>query len=129
MAIREKYNVPNGLLEIELTESAFTLEAGTLTDAVSKLHEYGFRVAIDDFGSGDSSLGTLKDIKADTLKMDMRFMEGFEKGGRVGTIVTSVLRMARWLALPVVVEGVETKEQADFIKSVGGDAIQGYYYS
>lgn len=129
LAIREKYDVPSGLLEIELTESAFTLEAGTLTDAVSKLHEYGFRVAIDDFGSGDSSLGTLKDIKADTLKMDMRFMEGFEKGGRVGTIVTSVLRMARWLALPVVVEGVETKEQADFIKSVGGDAIQGYYYS
>ena len=59
LAIREKYDVPSGLLEIELTESAFTLEAGTLTDAVSKLHEYGFRVAIDDFGSGDSSLGTL----------------------------------------------------------------------
>ena len=127
--IAEKYNIPRDMLEIELTESSFTLDAAILADMMNKLHSHGFKVAIDDFGSGYSSLGILKDIKADTLKMDLSFLIGFERGGRVGTIMTSVLHMAKRLELPVVVEGVETKAQADFIKSVGGDMIQGYYYS
>ena len=61
--------------------------------------------------------------------MDLSFLVGFERGGRVGTILTSVIHMAKRIGLPVVVEGVETKKQADFIKSIGGDMIQGYYYS
>lgn len=127
--IAEGYKVPPSFLEIELTESAFTLESTMLENAVSHLHEHGFSVAIDDFGSGYSSLGLLKDVDADTLKLDMRFMSGFEKGGRVGIVVTSVVHMANWLGLTVVAEGVETREQADFIRSVGGDMIQGYYYA
>ena len=121
--------VPTEMLEVEITESAFVLESKILSDMVESLHSHGFKVAIDDFGSGYSSLGILKDIDADVLKMDMKFLEGFEKGGRVGTIVLAMMRMAKWLKLNVVVEGVETKEQADFIKSIGGEMIQGYYYS
>ncbi len=127
--IAEKYHIPRHMVEIELTESSFTLDASVLADIMDKLHRYGFKVAIDDFGSGYSSLGILKDIKADTLKMDLSFLVGFERGGRVGTILTSVIHMAKRIGLPVVVEGVETKKQADFIKSIGGDMIQGYYYS
>lgn len=128
-AIVEKYALDPGMLEIELTESSFVLDSQILIRTISHLHEHGFKVAIDDFGSGYSSLGILKDIYADTLKIDIKFLEGFEQGGRVGTIVTAVLRMAKWLEVPVVVEGVETKSQADFIRSIGGDMIQGYYYS
>ena len=127
--IAEKYHIPRHMLEIELTESSFTLDASVLAETLDNLHKYGFKVAIDDFGSGYSALGILKDIKADTIKMDLSFLVGFESGGRVGTILTSVIHMAKRIGLSVVVEGVETKKQADFIKSVGGDVIQGYYYS
>lgn len=127
--IAEKYNVDPKFLEIELTESAFFMKAEDIILVVDRLHEYGFSVAIDDFGSGFSSLNMLKDISVDVLKIDMKFLEGFEHGGKVGTVVTSVIRMAKWLGIPVVAEGVETKEQVDFLRTLGCDMIQGYYYS
>jgi PAS domain-containing protein len=65
----------------------------------------------------------------DTLKIDTKFLEGFEHGGKVGTVVTSVIRMAKWLGLPVVAEGVETREQVDFLRSLGCEMIQGFFYS
>lgn len=123
------YGVDPGLLEIELTESAFLLESEILRQVVDKLHEFGFSVAIDDFGSGFSSLNMLKDIEVDTLKIDMKFLEGFELGGRAGTVVTAVVRMAKWLGIPVVAEGVETIGQLEFLRTLGCEVAQGYYYS
>jgi len=105
------------------------METKDTSQVVDKLHEYGFMVAIDDFGSGFSSLNMLKDFDFDTLKIDTKFLEGFERGGKVGTVVTSVIRMAKWLGIPVVAEGVETKEQLDFLRTLGCEMIQGYYYS
>lgn len=84
---------------------------------------------MDDFGSGYSSFNTLKDIPVDILKVDMKFMDGFEKGGRVGTILASILRMTKWLDIPVVAEGVETVEQCDFLRSIGCDYTQGFYFA
>ncbi|NLH00460.1 MAG: EAL domain-containing protein, partial [Clostridiales bacterium] len=127
--IAQKYGVDTKYIEIELTESAFLLEGEILEQIVDKLHEYGFSVSIDDFGSGFSSLNMLKDVEVDTLKIDMKFLEGFERGGRVGTVVTSVIRMAKWLGIPVVAEGVETKEQVDFLRTLGCEMVQGFYYS
>ncbi|MEG1404140.1 MAG: EAL domain-containing protein [Oscillospiraceae bacterium] len=127
--IVHKYDVAPELLEIELTESAFLMENSILNAVVNELRRHGFRVAIDDFGSGFSSLNMLKDVSVDTLKIDMKFLDGFEYGGKVGTVVTSVVRMAKWLGIPVIAEGVETGEQADFLRSLGCDLIQGYYYS
>ncbi|MEA4895513.1 MAG: EAL domain-containing protein [Oscillospiraceae bacterium] len=127
--ITQKYGIDPKYLEIELTESAFILDAKDQNKIADKLHEYGFSVAIDDFGSGFSSLNMLKDFDADTLKIDTKFLEGFEDGGRVGTVVTSVIRLAKWLGISVVAEGVETRDQVDFLHSLGCETIQGYYYS
>lgn len=128
-SIAKKYGVDTKYLVVELTESAFIMEGQTLIDIVQCLHAHGFAVAIDDFGSGFSSLNMLKDVDVDELKIDMKFLEGFERGGKVGTVVTSVIRMAKWLGIPAVAEGVETREQIDFLRTLGCDMIQGYYYS
>ncbi|MFB0921064.1 MAG: EAL domain-containing protein, partial [Oscillospiraceae bacterium] len=127
--ITRKYGIDPKYFEIELTESAFIMDSKEQNEVADRLHKFGFTVAIDDFGSGFSSLNMLKDFDADTLKIDTKFLEGFERGGRVGTVVTSVIRLAKWLGIPVVAEGVETREQADFLHSLGCEAIQGYYYS
>ncbi|MEG1361415.1 MAG: EAL domain-containing protein [Lachnospiraceae bacterium] len=125
----EKYNIPTYLLQLELTESAYTDNPTTMKTVMSRLQAYGFTVLMDDFGSGYSSLNMLKDINVDILKLDMRFLENSEIAGRGENILTSIVRMAKWLNIPVVVEGVETKEQTDFLKSLGCDYAQGYYYA
>jgi len=85
---------------------------------------------MDDFGSGYSSLNLLKDIDIDVIKLDMEFVRsGLNKNTRGGTILTSVINMLKWLELPVIAEGVETIEQADFLKSIGCIYIQGFLYS
>ena len=127
--IAQKYGVDPKNLEIELTESAYIMDTKDQSRIIDKIHEYGFSVAIDDFGSGFSALNMLKDFDVDTLKIDTKFLEGFERGGKVGTVVTSVMRMAKWLGIPVVAEGVETREQIDFLRSIGCEMIQGFYYS
>jgi len=127
--LAQKYGVEPKNLEIELTESAFIMDTNNQNKIIDKLHEYGFTIAIDDFGSGFSSLNMLKDFDVDTLKIDTKFLEGFERGGKVGTVVTSVIRMAKWIGIPVVAEGVETREQVDFLRSLGCEMIQGFYYS
>lgn len=127
--ITQKYGIDPKYLEIELTESAFIMDAKDQNRVADRLHEFGFTVAIDDFGSGFSSLNMLKDFDADTLKIDTKFLDGFEYGGKVGTVVTSVIRLAKWLGIPVVAEGVNTREQVDFLHSLGCETIQGYFYS
>lgn len=121
------YQVEPRLFRIEITESAYMDNAEQLMTTVSKLQQAGFLVLMDDFGSGYSSLNTLKDIPVDMLKLDMRFMEGFDSGGRVGTVMASVLRMAKWLGVPVIAEGVETYDQYTFLKSAGCEYTQGFY--
>lgn len=126
--IRKEYDVPVRLLRIEITESSTIGGSESVAAIVNKMHELGYMVEMDDFGSGYSSLNVLKDIPVDIIKMDMRFWKG-EIGGRGGVIISSVARMAKWLGNPVIVEGVETKEQADYMQSVGCRYIQGYLYS
>lgn len=127
--ITDKYNIDPRYFRIEITESAYNDNPAQLLETIGKLREKCYPVLMDDFGSGYSSLNTLKDIPIDILKLDMKFMQGFEKNGKVGTIVTSVSRMAKWLNIPMLAEGVETKEQFDFLVSVGCAYIQGYYFS
>lgn len=127
--IRVKHDVPTKLIHVELTETAAVAGAGVVIDAIKRLHELGYTVEMDDFGSGYSSLNVLKDIDFDVLKLDLKFIGGAIGNERGGTILSSVVRMAKWLKLPVIAEGVENVEQADFLKSVGCDYIQGYLYS
>ena len=84
---------------------------------------------MDDFGCGYSSLNMLKDIPVDVLKMDMKFVEKSDNEQRSADILQMVIAMADKLGMSVIAEGVETKERADFLQSIGCDLIQGYYYS
>lgn len=124
-----KYELPVELLRLEITESAFAEAAEQIIDVVKTLQGMGFTVEIDDFGSGYSSLNTLKDVPANGLKLDMRFLEDNGNSQRGGNILSSVVRMAKWLNMEVIAEGVETVEQADFLRSIGCNNIQGYLYS
>ncbi len=127
--IRNNYNVPAKYLRIEITESVVVGGSQYVNGIVKRLHECGYVVEMDDFGSGYSSLNVLKDVELDIIKLDMLFLSEESDTKRGGTILSSMVRMAQWLGMPVIAEGVEHVEQADFLKSIGCDYIQGYLYS
>lgn len=127
-SIMEKYGIRKELFRIEVTESAYSENPQKVIETVKKLKEKGFTIMMDDFGSGYSSLNTLKDLPVDILKIDMRFMNDLKSGGKSAIILESVVRMAKWMNLRTVAEGVETKEELNFLKSVECEYIQGYYF-
>ena len=127
--IRAKYDIPVNYLRIEITESAVMGSSQLINEVVRKLHYHGYIVEMDDFGSGYSSLNVLKDIDLDVIKLDMLFMNEKSDTNRGGTILSSVVRMAKWLDMPVIAEGVENIRQADFLRSIGCDYIQGYVWN
>ena len=116
-------------LKLEITETAFVLDIKKQMELVRRLQEYGFIIEIDDFGSGYSSLNSLKDISVDVLKMDMKFFEQTDEHGRSEKIVRSVINLANELGMPVIAEGVETAEDVEMLRRVGCQIVQGYYYS
>ncbi|MEG1931207.1 MAG: EAL domain-containing protein [Anaerovorax sp.] len=125
----EKYHISPDYLRLEITESAYVQNPKQLIEAVESLRNHGFTVEIDDFGSGYSSLNTLKDLQVDVLKLDMKFLEDKGKSDRRDRILYHVINMAKSLGLKVIAEGVETKEQADFLLSIGCELMQGYYFA
>lgn len=124
-----EYQIPAELLNLELTESAFMEDQDLIMRTMSNLHQLGFKIMMDDFGSGYSSLNVLKDMEVDYLKVDMKFLQDQEFNGKGEKVLTSVIRMAKWLHLPSIVEGVETLEQVDFLKCIGCEYAQGFYYA
>ena len=120
---------PRNLIEIELTESAFFDDKNALIKTISKLKEYGFAVSMDDFGSGYSSLNSLKDMPLDILKLDAEFFRGEAQGERGKIVVSETIKLARSLNMRTVAEGVEVREQVDFLAEQGCDMIQGFYYA
>lgn len=126
-ALVERYGIDPSLIEVEITESAYSERPDRIVAAFDALAERGFTVLMDDFGSGYSSLNMLKDINVDVLKIDMRFLDRDDR--RSKDIMESAIRMARWLDLPVIAEGVETREQVNFLLDVGCSYAQGYYYA
>ena len=127
--IRKKYEVPAKYLRVEITESTVVGGIKQVNKIIEQLHECGYLVEMDDFGSGYSSLNVLKDISFDIIKLDMMFLREETESNRGGIIVSAVMRMAKWLGMPVIAEGVETVKQADFLRSIGCESIQGYLYS
>lgn len=125
----EKYQIAPKNLKIEVTETVLSRSKELLNDTLSKLRAYGFIVEIDDFGSGYSSLNSLKDMETDVIKIDMGFLSKTDHVGRSKMILNDIVHMIRNLHMGIVVEGVETQEQLDFVTSIGCDIIQGYYYS
>ncbi len=127
--ITEKYHVPHEFLDIEITESALTDQQNFLQSAVKKLREAGFKVWLDDFGSGYSSLNVLKDYQFDVLKIDMKFLSGFPENDKTQPILTSIVKLTRQLSMLSLTEGVETKEQFEFLRAIGCNRAQGYLFS
>lgn len=125
----EKYDVNPSHLKLEITETAFVLDVKKQMELVRKLQKYGFIIEIDDFGSGYSALNSLKDIEVDLLKMDLKFFEKTGDGKRAEKIVSSVIALANDLGMPVIAEGVETKEDVEMLKAAGCQMVQGYYYA
>ena len=126
--IRKKYDIPVTNLRAEITESSMIGGNDHMAKIVHKFQFLGYVVEMDDFGSGYSSLNVLKDIEVDIIKLDMAFMRG-NISKRGGIIISSIIRMANWLGTPVIAEGVETPEQAKYLKSIGCIYIQGFLFS
>lgn len=124
-----KYEIPPKYLEFELTETAFTDKVDDTITLMNRLRELGVLVSMDDFGSGYSSLNVLTKLPLDVLKLDKEFLKDFEFESDEKIIIPSVVDMAKKLKLSVVCEGVETIEQVKFLRSIGCDFAQGYYYS
>ncbi len=126
--IAEKYGVPHHLLEIELTETAFFDRPDALIKMINRLREMGFLLSIDDFGSGYSSLNLLKDVCFDVIKLDKQFLSETAETERGMIVIKSVLALASSLDVHTVAEGVETRQQFEFLRDNGCDYIQGYYF-
>lgn len=125
----EKYKLTSDLLRVEITESAYMDNPQQLIMEINELRNHGFMVEMDDFGSGYSSLNMLKDLPINVLKTDLKFLDatGFED--RKNQILDSVIHMAHQIGLEVVAEGVETKEQADYLMKLECEIMQGYYFA
>lgn len=129
MELVKRYDIEPERLNIEITETTLMSDIPNLMSDLDRLRKAGFAIEIDDFGSGYSSLNTLKDIDADALKIDMGFLRETENVERSRVILNSIINMAKELGMPVITEGVETAEQVDALTGMGCDMFQGYYYS
>lgn len=127
--IRVRCQLPAKFLRIEILESAMAKSPRLLKKAISQFHERGYQVWMDDFGSSFSSLNDLKDFKFDLLKIDMGFLKNFEQNQQSRIILGKVVDMAKQLGITTLCEGVETSAQADFLKEIGCQHLQGYLFS
>lgn len=128
-ALLKEHQVPPELIEIELTESAFFNNLNVMKEFVDGLHEHGLKMAMDDFGSGYSSLNMLKEVPIDVLKIDKEFLTTNMHNNRREIIFNSIVDMANKLNIKVVVEGIETIENIELMKRCQCEIAQGYYYA
>ncbi|MFA7067720.1 MAG: EAL domain-containing protein, partial [Acidaminococcaceae bacterium] len=119
--LTEEYAVPPEMLRLEITESVYAQGKDIMFTTIKKLQEYGFQVLMDDFGSGYSSLNMLKDIKVDMLKIDMRFLGYCTDASRAYKILLAVADLGRRLEIPIIAEGIETREDTDKLRGMGID--------
>ncbi len=128
-SLLEKYGLPAKLIKIEITESAYVEDTAVVRETARRLREAGFLVLMDDFGSGYSSLNMLRSLNVDVLKIDAQFLHITESDSRRGiSILESIISMAKSMTIPVIVEGVETPEQINFLSDLGCRYMQGYYF-
>ncbi len=128
-SIVDRYAIPYSCIELELTESAFFDDKLALANTVRRLKRYGFTVSMDDFGSGYSSLNSLKDLPLDIVKLDKEFFETATDAERGITLIRDTISMAKNLRMEVVAEGIETIEQVEFLQTTSCDLIQGYFFA
>lgn len=125
----DQFHVPHDVIELELTESAFFDDKGVLLNTIKKLKSYGFPTSMDDFGSGYSSLNSLRELPLDVVKLDAGFFREADEEERGKLIVGDTISLAKKLDMRIVAEGIETREQVDFLAKMDCDLIQGYYFA
>ena len=125
--IVEQYHIPRYYLRIEVTESALVKNRHLLIEKLHQFHQSGYQVWLDDFGSAYSSLNVLQNYEFDELKIDQGLLRYFNEDSR--KIIRSIVLMAKEMGIHVLAEGAETKEHIDFLRAIGCEKIQGYYYS
>ncbi|HCU3073180.1 TPA: EAL domain-containing protein [Clostridioides difficile] len=123
------YNLSSDFIEIEITETVAINELNILKNVLNELRTYGFSISMDDFGTGYSSISCLRDMPIDILKLDKSFLDGIEHDERSRNIAKSIVSLAKSLDLVVIIEGVESKEQAELMKQFGCDLVQGFYFA
>ena len=124
----QKYGITPDQLRIEITETAFAENPDLLISNTNKLRELGFQVEMDDFGSGYSSLHMLKEVPVDRIKLDLHFLTSSGDQKKSRTIVGCMIQMVELLEMKMIAEGVETVEQAEFLRNRGCPEMQGYYF-
>lgn len=124
-----KYKIPSQLIEIELTESALSEDDSFMYTILIKLHEMGFKLSMDDFGSGLSSLNLLRKLPFDIIKLDKEFFQKGTSTERERIVITNIVRMSQELHMVTISEGVETEEQATFLRSINCNIAQGYLFA
>ena len=125
----KQYGIEPGQLHLELTESAYTENPGQIITMVDELRRRGFVIEMDDFGSGYSSLNMLSQVRFDILKLDMQFIQTETAKPGEMSLTRFVVKLAKWMNLSTVAEGVETRAQAERLREVGCDYAQGYFFS
>ena len=128
-SLAREYDIDRNYLRFEVTESAYSDNPEQLMESVKRLHDSGFKILIDDFGSGFSSLNMLTEISADYLKIDKCFVDKLEKFPKTREIVANIIEMAKNLNMKVIAEGVETKKQSEILTKLGADLMQGYFFA
>lgn len=123
----DQYELEPSLLHLEVTETAYTNNPILVVNAVKRLRLLGFKIEMDDFGSGYSSLNMLSELPVDVLKLDMRFIQ--QGSVQRKSILSFIIALAKWLDLGTVAEGVETEEQIEILKGMGCQYVQGYFFA
>ena len=127
-AICARYDVPPSSIELELTESIFMENTEWMRRFVCEMHAQGFQCSLDDFGSGFSSLGLLKDLDIDVIKLDRSFFENSEQDRKGELIIQAILELAQQLHIRTVAEGIERRGQVETLRKLGCDLVQGYVF-
>lgn len=125
----DSFSVPHSNIEVEITESAMSCDGNNIIDFIAKIRDAGFSVAIDDFGSGLSSLNFVKDVPANIIKIDKSLLSENCESEKERIVLESIFEFAHRLKMVTVAEGVETKEQLGFLRTCGCEVIQGYLFA
>lgn len=128
-SIKEKYGIPDGLLELEFTETVMLSDDTVFNSLVASLHEKGFICSLDDFGAGYSSLNLLKNLSIDIVKLDIMFFRKSNDIKRERIVISNIIHMAKELQIKTIAEGVEYTETVDFLKTAGCNIVQGYVFA